>query len=153
MLNSRMSRTLRSSTLAFLTLVLLSHATCAPAQTNAAPAPLVLTAAVTNHDLVLSWHIRAGNWGIVEQQPAFKTDWKRINPELYRTNGDKVSVKLALPAQTALYRLQHVLALRPAGTPAMPPLPPAVTNRTKPASFPAPAGTAAPQPQDAGNKP
>ena len=150
----RMSRTLRSSALALLTLVLLSPATRASAQTNAAPVPLVLRAAVTNNEVMLSWQVRPGSWGIVEQQPAFKTDWKRIDPELYRTNTGMVSVKLPLPAQTALYRLQHMLAVRPAGMPAMPPLPPpsGPPARARP-DFPAGFGTPAPKRQDAGNGP
>jgi hypothetical protein len=148
-----MSHALKSFVLALLTLVFPLSITRARAQTDAAPVPLVLTAAVTNNEVVLSWHVRAGSWGIVEQQPAFKTGWKRIDPELYRTNAGMVLVKLPLPAQTALYRLQHVLPLHAAGMPAMPPLPPAVTNRPKSPGFPAPAGTAAPKRQDAGNGP
>jgi hypothetical protein len=132
-----MPRVLKSSALALLLAVLLPAARRAAAQTNSAPNLLMLTAVISNNDVVLSWHLRPGNWGLVEQQPAFKADWKRIGPELYRTNSDTVSVKLPLPGQTALYRLQPFIVISPAAMPPLPPMPPSVTNRPGRPSFPA----------------
>jgi len=153
MLNPSLPRALTSFARVLLMLILLLPARPAAAQGNSLTEPLVLTAVVTNNDMVLSWRVRPGYWGVVEQQPAFKTDWKPIARELYRTNSGMVSVTLPLPAQTALYRLQHVFPMRPAAMPSMPPLPPVATNRVRPPNFPPPSGTASPKRQNEGNGP
>jgi hypothetical protein len=135
-----MFQLLRTCSIALLTLFIMGRQ--AGAQTNrlalTGTGAKGLTAVATNGCVILSWPVMAGTWQLMEQQPAFTAEWVPVAAEHYLTNAFGVSVMLALPAKTALYRLRHSPGIHPPklsatpDMPPMPPLPPPSTNRPKP---------------------
>jgi hypothetical protein len=91
-----------------------------------------LTGLITNGSVTLTWPVLRGSWEIIEQQPAFKGEWKPVPAENYRTNSFGVSVTLPLPRKTALYRLKPAFGSPVAPVPPMPPMPAPLTNRARP---------------------